>query len=155
MDLPKAYITIAGVLGLVTGLVGFTDNPFVGDPAHDAIFATDSLHNLVHISTGLLALWIGLGMTGQRQARGITRFGTLYILLFVVFLISPRLFGLLQVDVNNADHVLHAALGVATLVVGMAAIRASDRAVVQPRFLSVDPDQKRHIRRKEPHARSD
>jgi Domain of unknown function (DUF4383) len=124
MDLPKAYITIAGVLGVVTGLVGFIDNPFIGDPAHDAIFATDALHNLVHIATGLLALWIGLGMRGQRRARGITWFGVLYLVLFVVLLISPRLFGLFQVEVNNADHFLHATLGIATLAVGLAAVRA-------------------------------
>lgn len=28
----KMYITVAGVLGVITGLMGFTDNPFVVDP---------------------------------------------------------------------------------------------------------------------------
>jgi hypothetical protein len=130
MDWAKAYITIAGVLGVMTGLLGFTGNPFVGDPVHDPVFTTDALHNMIHIGTGLLALWIGFGMSGERQARGIAWFGVLYFVLFAVLLISPNLFGLLQVDVNNADHLLHAALGVGTLVVGLAALRANGASVL-------------------------
>jgi hypothetical protein len=121
----KAYIITAGVLGVGTGLLGFLGNPFVAEPVHDPIFATDATHNLIHIATGVLALWIGLRTTGERQARGITSFGILYLVLFVTLLISPDLFGVLRVDVNNADHVLHAALGLATLVVGLAATRSS------------------------------
>lgn len=117
----KAYITVAGVLGILTGLLGFTENPFVGDPANGSIFATDALHDTIHIVTGLLALWIGLATTGMRQAIGIVGFGLLYVVLFGVMLASPTLSGLLDAGVNNADHVLHAALAVATLVVGFAA----------------------------------
>ena len=58
-------------------------------------------------------------MSGDRQARGIVSFGGLYLVLFLTMVISPELFGILQVAVNNADHVLHAALGLATSCVGM------------------------------------
>jgi hypothetical protein len=129
MDWAKVYITTAGVFGVGTGVLGFIGNPFVAEPVHDPIFATDAVHNLIHIATGILALWIGLGTTGERQARGIISFGILYLVLFATLVVSPDLFGVLRVDVNNADHVLHAALGVATLCVGLAAQRKAGRAL--------------------------
>lgn len=120
----KAYIIVVGLILVISGLAGFIDNPIVGDPANDVILATDALHNIVHLATGLLGLWIGLGM-GDRVARGVIWFGWLYIVLFVVLLISPNLFGLLSVDVNNADHFLHGALGVVSILVGLASRRAT------------------------------
>lgn len=117
----KAYIIVVGVILVLSGLAGFVDNPIVGDPANEPILATDALHNIVHLATGLLGLWIGLGMAGDRVARGVIWFGWLYIVLFVVLLLSPDLFGLLTVDVNNADHFLHGALGVVSLLVGFVA----------------------------------
>lgn len=117
MDLARTYITIAGVLGIATGILGFADNPFIGE---DAIFATDTLHDAVHIVTGLVALGIGLLTTGDRLARGIIWFGAGYVVLFVVLLISPTLFGLMAVRVNWADHLLHAGLGLVTIAIGRA-----------------------------------
>ena len=75
MNWGRSYITLAGVIGVVTGLLGFVDNAFVGDPANGAIFATDAAHNVIHVGTGLLGLYIGLAMSGASQARGIIGFG--------------------------------------------------------------------------------
>ena len=49
----------------------------------------------------------------------------LYLVLFVVLFLSPTLFGALSIEVNNADHVLHAVLAVVSLLVGFAARRQS------------------------------
>lgn len=124
MNWGKAYITAAGVIGVVTGLLGFVDNAFVGDPANDAIFATDGVHNVIHIGTGVLGLYIGLATKGPTQARGIIEFGILYLALAVVLMASPSMFGLMDVDVNTADDVLHVALGLVTTAVGVAVYRA-------------------------------
>ena len=149
MDWGRIYITVAGVIGVVTGLLGFVDNAFVGDPANDAIFATDAVHNLIHVGTGVLALYIGLAMGGATQARGIIGFGILYLVLAVVLMASPSMFGLMQVDVNTADDVLHVALGLVTSAVGFAAYRAqspprsrhSARPSGMSRSFSTDPDE--------------
>jgi hypothetical protein len=127
MNWGKVYITAAGVIGVVTGLLGFVDNAFVGDPANDAIFATDAVHNVIHVGTGALALYIGLAMSGARQAKGIIGFGFLYLVLAVVLMASPSMFGLMHVEVNTADDLLHVALGLVTSVVGFAAYRAQAR----------------------------
>ena len=118
----KTYITVIGVVLVVSGLLAFIDNPLFGP---DAVFATDALHNIVHIVTGGLALAIGFGRSGEALARGVIGFGWLYLVLFVVLLVSPTLFGLLTVEVNLADHVLHAGLGVLSLLVGMGARRTA------------------------------
>lgn len=127
MNWGKTYITLAGVIGVVTGLLGFIDNPLVGDPANDAIFATDAVHNVIHVGTGVLALYIGLAMSGATQARGIIGFGILYLVLAVVLMASPSMFGLMDVDVNSADDVLHVGLGLVTSAVGLVAYRAQTR----------------------------
>jgi Domain of unknown function (DUF4383) len=127
MNWGRTYITAAGVIGVATGLLGFVDNALIGDPANDAIFATDSVHNVIHVGTGVLALYIGLAMTGARQAKAIIGFGLLYLTLAVVLIASPSMFGLMQVDVNTADDVLHVALGLVTTAVGIAALRAPTR----------------------------
>lgn len=131
MNWGKAYITAAGVIGVATGLLGFFDNAFVGDPADDAIFATDGLHNVIHIGTGVLALYVGLALRGTQQALGIIGFGLLYLVLAVVLMASPSMFGLMQVEVNTADDVLHVALGLMTSVVGVAAYRVQTRSRVE------------------------
>ncbi|CAN5304244.1 hypothetical protein BH18ACT5_BH18ACT5_00340 [soil metagenome] len=124
MAFAKTYITVIGIVLVVSGLLGFFDNPFVGaDP--DAILAADALHNIVHIATGFLGLWIGLSKRGEALARGVIAFGVLYLVLFVVLYLSPTLFGALSIEVNNGDHVLHAVLAVVSLLVGFAARRQS------------------------------
>lgn len=123
MNWGKAYITAAGVIGVVTGLLGFVDNAFVGDPSNDAIFATDAVHNVIHIGTGVIAVYIALATRGPTQARGIIGFGILYLALAVVLMASPSMFGLMDVDVNTADDVLHVALGLVTTAVGVAVYR--------------------------------
>ena len=132
MNWGKTYITLAGVIGVMTGLLGFVDNAFVGDPANDAIFATDAVHNVIHVGTGVLGLYIGLAMSGATQARGIIGFGILYLVLAVMLMASPSMFGLMQVDVNTADDVLHVALGLVTSAVGFAAYAAGDPGSFSP-----------------------
>ena len=127
MNWARTYIIVAGVIGVATGLLGFFDNAFVGDPANHAIFHTDTVHNLIHVGTGVLALFIGVAMRGASQAKGIIGFGFLYLGLASVLMISPSMFGLLQVEVNIADHILHVALGLVTSVVGFAAYRTQGR----------------------------
>jgi Domain of unknown function (DUF4383) len=127
MNWGKAYITAAGVIGVATGLLGFVDNPFVGDPVNDAVFATDGVHNVIHVATGVLALYIGLATAGATQARGIIGFGLLYLVLAVVLMATPTMFGVMGVDVNTADDVLHVGLGLVTTAVGVAAYRSQTR----------------------------
>jgi hypothetical protein len=115
MGLAKGYAAIVGVVLVLVGLLGFISNPIVGDAASNPIFVTGTIHNLVHLLTGALALYIAFGLTGEQRIAGIAGFGVLYVAIFVLTLVNPSLFGLLNYPVNAADHVLHLALAVASL----------------------------------------
>ncbi|HEY7591215.1 MAG TPA: DUF4383 domain-containing protein [Candidatus Limnocylindrales bacterium] len=115
--LVRTWMTLAGIVLVGIGLLGFIDNPIVGK-ASGAIVPTDNTHNIVHLFTGLLALYIGLRLRGQNQVSGAIGFGILYLVILLAVLISPDLFGFFDVPANAAVHAIHAALAVVSLGVG-------------------------------------
>ena len=115
--LVQSWMALAGIVLVAVGLLGFIDNPLVGDTAN-AIVPTDTLHNVVHLATGLIALYIAFGLSGANQVNGAIGFGVLYVVIFVAVLVSPTLFGLVSVPANLTIHVIHAALALVSLAVG-------------------------------------
>lgn len=116
MNNVKAWAVLAGVVLIAVGLLGFVPNPLVGS-AEGALVPTDALHNIVHLVTGALALYIGFGLSGKTQVDAMFGFGILYVVIFAAVLISPTLFGLFQVPANAVLHVIHAGLAVVSLAV--------------------------------------
>ena len=112
----KAYAGLVGIVLVAVGLLGFVGNPIVGESS--AVFPTGAVHNVVHVATGLIALFIGFGLPSARQATGMIGFGILYLVVFVTLIVSPTLFGLFDTPVNVADHILHAGLGIVSLAIG-------------------------------------
>ena len=102
------------------GLIGFLNTQVAGSST-DALLATDTVHNVVHLLTGLLALGIALGLKGEQQVNAVLGFGVLYVIIFVAVVLSPNLFGLFSVAANAPIHVIHAAVAVVTLAVGLLA----------------------------------
>jgi hypothetical protein len=125
----KAYAAVVGIVLVAVGLLGFVANPIVSSEP-GAIFATNAIHNMVHIATGALALYIAFGLAGESRANGVMAFGVLYAVIFVLALLDPRLFGLFgDAPANIADHVLHAVLALSALAVGYLARGGSERTV--------------------------
>lgn len=116
-SLAKWWIAVAGAVLVLVGVLGFFPNPLVGD-AEGALVPTGALHNIVHLVTGLLALYIAFGMTGMNLVNGVLGFGVLYVVIFLAVLISPTLFGLFSVPANVVLHVIHAALAIVSLALG-------------------------------------
>ena len=116
----KWYAIVVGVVLVLVGLLGFINNPIVGEPTvgNNPLFVTGLVHNIVHLASGALALFIGYGMTGLNRANGLIAFGVLYALIVVLTLVSGNLFGILNYPVNTLDHVLHAVIAVASIGVG-------------------------------------
>ncbi len=117
MNTAQGWATLAGVVLIAAGLLGFLNTSIVGS-AENALVRTDNVHNIVHIVTGLIALYIAFGLKGEQQANGVLGFGVLYAIIFVAVLVSPTLFGIFSVPSNAAVHVIHAALAVVSLAVG-------------------------------------
>jgi hypothetical protein len=113
----QAWMTLAGIVLAAVGLLGFISNPLVGS-ASGALIPTDTIHNVVHLASGLLALYIAFGMRGATQVNATIGFGILYAIILAAVVVSPTLFGIFTTPANATIHVIHAALAVVSLGVG-------------------------------------
>ena len=111
------WAALAGIVLVGAGLLGFLNTSLVGE-ADNALVRTGTVHNIVHLLTGLLALYIAFGLKGEQQVNAVIGFGVLYVIILVAVLASPTLFGLFSVPANAAVHVIHAAVAVVSLAVG-------------------------------------
>ena len=116
MDSVKSWSGLAGIVLVAVGLIGFLGTPLVG-AAPGALVPTDGLHNVVHLATGVLALWIAFGLSGKTQVDALLGFGVLYVVIFLAVLVSPTLFGLFSVPANAVVHVIHAALAAVSIAI--------------------------------------
>ncbi|HET9346427.1 MAG TPA: DUF4383 domain-containing protein [Candidatus Limnocylindrales bacterium] len=119
-NIAQAWMALVGLVLIAAGLIGFLNTQVAGSST-DALLATDTVHNVVHLLTGLLALGIALGLKGEQQVNAVLGFGVLYVIIFVAVVLSPNLFGLFSVAANAPIHVIHAAVAVVTLAVGLLA----------------------------------
>ena len=119
-NIAQGWMALVGLVLLAAGLVGFLNTPLAGSSAN-ALLATDTVHNVVHLLTGLLALGIAFGLKGETQINAVIGFGVLYAVIFVAVLVSPTLFGLFSVSANGPIHVIHAAVALVSLAVGLMA----------------------------------
>ena len=124
-EVARWYAIAVGAVLVLIGLLGFIDNPIVGEPAPPdptgPVFVTGAIHNIVHLVTGAIALYIGFGLRGDAQANALIGFGALYAVVLIATLISPNLFGLLgdnRYGVNMPDHILHLALAALSIGIG-------------------------------------
>ena len=112
---------IIGIIFLAVGLLGFVDNPIIGD-SDDATFHADSTHNIVHIVSGVLFLLVAF--TAPASAGAFLKvFGLVYLALGIwgASIIGgdqmATLLGFLHV--NSKDNYLHIVLGVVIFLAGM------------------------------------
>ena len=123
------WATLAGIVLVAAGLLGFLNTSIVGN-ADNALVRTDNIHNIVHLATGLVALYIAFGLKGEQQVNGVIGFGILYVIIFVAVLVSPTLFGIFSVAANGPIHLIHAAVAVVSLGVGYMA-RGNNSAIAR------------------------
>lgn len=109
----KNLLYLLGAVLVLLGLLGFVmDSPLFG------MFAVDTLHNLIHLASGVLALLFA--SRGESQSRMIALvLGIVYALVTVLGFLAggDKILGLF---VNNgADNVLHLILAILFLAVGI------------------------------------
>ena len=112
--LARSWLYLSGAILIAVGILGFFSNPLVGP---EGLVATDNPHNIVHILTGLLALGLAYWMRDD-VGTATMLFGALYLVVFVVTVLSPTLFGVFSVAVNVIDHVIHIGLAIVSLALG-------------------------------------
>jgi hypothetical protein len=122
-SLAQWWMAIAGIVLIAVGLIGFVQNPIAY--SSDALLTVDNVHNIVHLATGALALFIAFGLRGEQQINATIGFGILYLAILVLVIVSPTMFGLFNVAANNPVHVVHGALAIVSLGVGYMARNAA------------------------------
>ena len=108
---------IAGLTLLLFGLAGFVLPTMLG-------LHLTTVHNVVHLLTGLVALYVGFATTLGAARAFCLLFGTGYLLLALAGLVAPgtvaSILGHPHVSAGELapDNALHAVLGAALFVVG-------------------------------------
>jgi hypothetical protein len=108
----KSIVMVVGVVFVLIGVLGFFNNPILG------IFEVDTVHNLVHLVSGAVALF--MASAGEMGAKKFAKvFGLVYLLVAVLGFVMAddgMLLGLMAI--NGADNYLHVALALVFLWVG-------------------------------------
>ena len=112
---------LVGILGFVPGITtNYSDLQFAGhgsDAKLLGLFEVSVLHNIVHLLFGLAGL--ALARTAEGARTFLVGGGIVYLVLFVYGLIWHNNSGANWIPVNSADNVLHLALGVGMLLLGL------------------------------------
>jgi len=122
MSLLRKIAYLFGVVLLLSGIMGFI--PFLTTGDDDGvrrllgIFEVDTVHNLVHIATGIVAM---LSAKSDRLARiFFITFGLVYTLITLIgFAGDPDAKVLGFLHVNQADNFLHLGIAAVSLAAGL------------------------------------
>jgi Domain of unknown function (DUF4383) len=113
-NLVKTFTWILSVVLILVGVAGF----FTGDML--LVFKVDTMHNIVHLATGILGL-AAISM-GQSVARlFLIVFGIVYAVVAVLGFVSTDGTILGLITTNMADNYLHTAIALGCLGVGLTA----------------------------------
>ena len=118
----KLYALLVGAVLILLGLLGFESNALVGDPSAGPVFVTGTIHNLIFLLSGSLAIYVAFGLDREQQAWGVVGLGLFYAIVFLGTVFDGDLFGILNFPTNAPDHALHLALAVVGLGVGWYAL---------------------------------
>lgn len=133
----KTICTLLGIVFLLVGLLGFVNHDLMGTHLSAA-------HNIVHLISGALALYLGLRGSLSAARLFCLIFGAVYLLLGLAgFLFggsgTPGVPGpadsrLLRVlpgalELGTVDHIIHVLLGILFLIGGFLTRADLDRAV--------------------------
>jgi hypothetical protein len=126
-------LALGGVLVLV-GLVGFLVEPSfaVGDSAQRGTliaFDINGWHNVVHLLSGI----VGLAMAGTAAKARLFSigYGVVYVLVTILgFIVGDGGLLLSIIPINTADNVLHLAIAVTGIAVGLSSPATAPRRAV-------------------------
>ncbi len=107
----KKFVMILGVVFVLVALLGF-----IGNGSVLGIFPVNGLHNIIHLLSGLLALYAS--SKGEDASMMYAKiFGAVYALVTILGFIAPAFIDNLIMG-GAADNVLHLVLAVVLLWIG-------------------------------------
>jgi hypothetical protein len=106
----KTGLIIFGVVFILIGLMGFFNNPVL------STFPVNTLHNWIHIISGILALMFAMQSPAIARKFAVT-FGAVYGLVAILGFIAPDFMNSLMAVETN-DNILHVVLALGFLALG-------------------------------------
>lgn len=123
----RTYAQVAGVVVVLIGLVGLV----LGDRSLGGLLNIDLVEDLIHLVTGGLMAYVGFARRDTGLLRGVVGgLGVVYLLVGVLGIFAPTLFGLVPSGYSVVDNLIHLTLGVLGILLGF---------VVPGRALSAAP----------------
>ncbi len=110
--------TILGIVFLLVGVAGFVMPGLLG--AHLSL-----AHNVIHLVSGAISLWLGLKGTPQAAKTFCVVFGAVYLLLGVAGFVAGsgegRMLNVIpgQLELGTMDHIIHVVFGAIYLFGGL------------------------------------
>ena len=112
----KTVCKILGVVFLLVGVIGFAKSDLLG--AH-----LSPIHNVVHLVSGAIALYLGFAGTLSAARAFCLVFGVVYLALGILGMAigtgADRMWMLGPLHLGQADHGIHVLLGVIFLAGGL------------------------------------
>lgn len=127
--LAQIYVMVLGTVLVLVGIVGFLVEPSfaVGDSAERGtliLFDINGWHNVVHLLSGI----VGLAMVGTAAGARLFAigYGVVYVLVTILgFVVGDGGLLLSIIPINTADNLLHLAIAVSGIAVGLASPASS------------------------------
>ncbi len=111
----KKLALVFGVVFALVGVIGLLGGFGIVGPS--GIFSTDSIHDWVHIISGVAFLIVAFAVP-MHSSMAMKVFGVVYLLVGVLGFFGSPVLGFLEV--NSADNFLHIVLGAVILWAGFA-----------------------------------
>lgn len=111
----RLLAVIFGIIFIFIGVAGFLPN-FMANGLLFGYFEVDTMHNIVHVVTGVLAI---MAATQLRRARFYFQvFGLFYAVVAIVSLAKGGDLSFVMMHMNSADNILHLVVAVVALYLG-------------------------------------
>ena len=114
--------TICKVLGIVLLLVGILGFTHILDPLGAHVGPAHATHNLIHIVSGVLALYLGVAGSYSGARTFCLVFGIVYLLLGIYGLVIVKgdfTIHQLKLTLGHVDHLIHVVVGLGFLAGGL------------------------------------
>ncbi len=112
----RVYAQVLGVVLILIGVVGL----LLGERLFLGILNIDIVEDAVHLITGGLLTYVGFSRVDLALARNVVLgLGVVYLLVGLLGIVMPTMFGLLPDGYTAFDNLLHLALGVLSIAVAL------------------------------------
>jgi hypothetical protein len=112
----KTIATVFGYIFLLLGILGFFNNPIVGA---DGVFLTNTAHNIIHLLSGGILLWI-VYTSALKSAATLKVFGIVYLIIAILGFLSSSGMILGRIATGTTDNWLDLVLGILFVWAGYA-----------------------------------